>query len=123
LKKGLGLKVTLARDLTYSGLYWFMVEQVRNLIAGAEYREQRHSQRSVYVNVIPPMIGGSLISILTTPFDTIKTRIQSGVEMRGTLTEQIRQTFRKEGYLGLFSGVQHRVARNTITSVLYLSIF
>jgi hypothetical protein len=69
------------------------------------------------------MIGGSLISIITAPFDTIKTRIQSGVEMKGTLRGQIMETFRREGYLGLFSGVQHRVARNTITSVLYLTIF
>jgi len=33
-----GLQATLARDLIYSCLYWFTIEQVRNLLLGAEYR-------------------------------------------------------------------------------------
>lgn len=33
-----GLQATLIRDLTYSCLYWLTIEQVRNFLMGAEYR-------------------------------------------------------------------------------------
>lgn len=46
---------------------------------GAEYREQKHKSTMVYANIIPAMVGGSLISLITTPLDTVKTRLQSGV--------------------------------------------
>lgn len=69
------------------------------------------------------MVGGFLISGITTPLDTIKTRLQSGVEIEGSLWQQSKNIYRKEGLLGLFSGVQYRVIRNTISSVLYLSLF
>jgi hypothetical protein len=41
------------------------------------------------------MIGGSLVSLITTPFDTIKTRLQSGVDMTGTLREQLKRILKK----------------------------
>lgn len=69
------------------------------------------------------MVGGSLISAITTPLDTIKTRQQSGVQISGSILSMLKSIYQKEGYIGLFSGVQHRVVRNTISSVLYLTIF
>lgn len=36
-----GFSATLTRDLTYSCLYWFMVEQIRNLVSGGEYRNSK----------------------------------------------------------------------------------
>jgi len=35
----------------------------------------------LYANVIPAAIGGSIISAITTPLDTLKTRLQSGVQI------------------------------------------
>lgn len=33
-----GYKITLARDLIYSALYWTMLESYRNVVANGEYR-------------------------------------------------------------------------------------
>lgn len=77
----------------------------------------------MYANVIPAMVGGSLISLITTPLDTLKTRLQSGIEMHGSTLSQLKQIYAREGHLGLFAGVQQRVLRNTISSVIYLSLF
>lgn len=75
------LKVTLMRDLTYSCLYWLSIEKIRNFLMGDEYRTHRGQKNVLYANVIPALIAGGLISAITTPLDTIKTRLQSGVEI------------------------------------------
>jgi len=46
---------------------------------GDEYRTHKGEKSILYANVIPAMVGGSLISAITTPLDTVKTRLQSGL--------------------------------------------
>lgn len=41
------------------------------------------------------MIGGSVISAITTPLDTIKTRLQSGLEIQGSLWQQFKHIYKK----------------------------
>lgn len=62
---------------------------------GEEYREHKHKSSMLYTNIIPAMIGGSLISFITTPLDTVKTRLQSGIEMSGSLWFQFKQIYKK----------------------------
>ena len=69
------------------------------------------------------MISGSLVSFITTPFDTLKTRLQSGIKLEGSIMSQMKEIYMKEGTIGLFAGVKQRVLRNTINSVIYLCLF
>ena len=121
-----GFKVTLIRDAIYSCLLWFTLEKVRNSVVGGEYRYNKHrksSRQVLYENVIPSGVAGSLISALTTPIDNLKTRIQSGIKCEGSLWKELGKIFRREGYFGLFSGVQYRVARNTIGTTIYVTSY
>lgn len=111
------------RDLTYSCMYWLMVEQIRNFLVGDEYRNGSKKPSMLYSSVLPAMISGSIISFATTPIDTLKTRLQSGVHIEGSMGKQLQSIYRKEGFTGIFAGVQQRVLRNTINSVIYLSLF
>lgn len=60
---------------------------------GEEYRSHKGEKNILYTNVIPALIGGSLISAITTPLDTIKTRLQSGVNIEGPLYRQVKKLY------------------------------
>lgn len=76
-----GLKVTLIRDLTFSALFWTSLEATRSLLTGSEYRKatlENHSHlKMLFLNFGSGIINGTIIAALTTPLDTVKTRIQS----------------------------------------------
>ena len=77
-----GYKVTLVRDIIYSSLFWTMLETYRNTIIGGDYRENvrknsSFSWHNFYLNLLPAFIIGGLVSAVTTPLDTLKTRVQT----------------------------------------------
>lgn len=105
-----GYKITLARDLTYSGLYWTMLETYRNVMAKGEYRgkifdNEGFTWRNLMINVLPGFVFGMLVSGITTPMDALKTRIQSQGIVKYKIINGILDIYRKEGLMGLFSGV------------------
>jgi hypothetical protein len=57
------------------------------------------------VNVLPGFVFGMLVSGITTPMDALKTRIQSQGIVKYKIINGILEIYRKEGLLGLFSGV------------------
>ena len=132
-KNNKGFKVTMMRDLTYSCLFWLSVETIRNYLVGKEYRNgltmtakgNRDIKEIMYANVIPGFVSAGLISILTTPMDTVKTRIQSGVvlEEKYSLIKQLKNIYVKEGLTGVFSGVQYRAFKNSISSPVYITMY
>ena len=93
-------------------------------MAGGEYRSfQTSESKLLYNNIIPAFISGSVISALTTPLDTIKTRIQSGVDLKGSIRSQLAEMHKREGWAGFFSGVHYRVARNTLGACIYIPTY
>ena len=71
----------MVRDLVYSALFWSILEYYRNRAVQGEYRAQRKIKdftwRNFTVNLIPGFVIASMVSALTTPLDTLKTRVQS----------------------------------------------
>lgn len=69
LRKMKGYKVTMQRDLTFSGIYWVMVEQIR--------KSQNRGDLESYLirNVVAGVIAGGFTSFITLPLDVVKTRI------------------------------------------------
>ena len=123
-----GFKVTLVRDLSYSMLFWLTLESVRNYFIGTDYRkklkESHHTSKEIFeLNLLPALISGSLISMITTPVDTIKTRLQSSAEINPSIIKWMINIYKVEGMMGLFSGVHFRVLKNSIHSSLYISLF
>lgn len=90
-----GLMPTLVRDLTYSCMYWLMVEQIRNFLVGREYRSGTQKPSMLYSSVLPAMVSGGIISLATTPIDTLKTRLQSGIHIEGSMFRQLQSIYRK----------------------------
>jgi hypothetical protein len=63
------------------------------------------------------------VSAVTTPLDTLKTRVQSkGITKYGILSG-ILNIYKAEGLAGLFSGVEMRVLKNSLHTSIYLFIY
>ena len=77
------------------------------------------------ITVIPALFGSLIASFCTTPLDTLKTRLQSGIEYKAVsgIKNQIQHIYNIEGAAGLYYGVQHRLSRSVISTILYLSLY
>ena len=75
------------------------------------------------MNVVPGFIFGMLVSGITTPMDTLKTRIQSQGITKYSILKGIFDIYKKEGFLGLFSGVEWRMLKSGLHSSLYIAIY
>ena len=105
-----GLGPTLWRDVPFSGIYW----------AGYEAWKQHFESRGktgTYVTFASGAISGTTASLLTQPFDVLKTRRQA-LLMSGTLPTRKTATIplclrilRTEGASALFAGVLPRTAK------------
>ena len=43
--------------------------------------------------------------------------------MKGSLTSQLSSIYRKEGLVGFFSGIYHRVARISVGATVYITLY
>lgn len=82
----------MTRDVIYSAIFWPMAEEIRNIYTGREYRfrsEETKDDAQYLPNIIAGCIAGGLASGITTPFDALKTRIQSGVPEGTSIRNQL----------------------------------
>ena len=75
-------------------LYWPIVQGSRNYFSGKEYRGS-HRDGAFDANAIAGIVGGSIVAVIATPFDTIKTRIQSGIKLEGSIKNQLKTIYYK----------------------------
>jgi hypothetical protein len=120
-----GLRATLTRDVIFSGIYWTLVELMRNKMAGGtEYRKIRKSNFDLLVdNALPGLVGGVTSSLITSPIDTVKTRIQTKSLVYTSMNAELLKIYQKEGLNGWFLGWKLRIMKSASHSVLYLVLF
>ena len=105
-----GLGPTLWRDVPFSGIYWAGYE------AWKRYFESQ-GKTGPYIAFASGAISGTTASLLTSPFDVLKTRRQA-LLMSGTLPSRETATIplclrimRTEGVGALFAGALPRTAK------------
>lgn len=103
-----GLSATLWRDVPFSGMYW----------VGYEYMKAgfgRRGYEGAPVAFVSGATSGICAALITSPFDTLKTRRQTMIyegTKSGTGTYQIvRDIVRNEGGRALFAGLTPRLAK------------
>jgi solute carrier family 25 protein 39/40 len=105
-----GLGPTLWRDVPFSGIYWAGYE------AWKRFFESR-GKKGAYVAFACGAISGTTASLITSPFDVLKTRRQA-LLMTGTMSSRTTATIpllahivRTEGTAALFAGVFPRTVK------------
>lgn len=113
-----GLEATLWRHAAWNGGYFGVIhgvkEQLKTLHVSTD--ETKPSGNTVLMdNLIAGTIGGTVGTILNTPFDVAKTRIQNSSAIFGasppyTLT-MLKQIAQNEGFSALYKGFLPKVLR------------
>lgn len=112
-----GYGATFVRDAPYAGLYVLFYENQKDIFnrmfpsTGA-----RSSTTAAVINSGSAVVAASLATTSTSPFDTVKTRIQLEPAKYRTFLSTAVQIARHDGVLGLFDGLSLRLSRKALSS-------
>ncbi|CAG8525433.1 7226_t:CDS:1 [Acaulospora morrowiae] len=104
-----GLEATLWRHATWNGGYFGVVFGVRKRLPKAENKQQQLRN-----NFIAGSIGGTVGTILNTPFDVVKTRIQNDsgpVRKYNWTLPAVKTVIQEEGPRALYKGFVPKLLR------------
>ncbi|KAL7475695.1 hypothetical protein ACHAW6_001604 [Cyclotella cf. meneghiniana] len=130
-----GLPVTLLRDVCFSALYFFCLEQLRaafeQSVGKREDCLQKGTQLSLSATITHNFLSGAaaatVATVLTGPFDVIKTRTQTmhngSVHTKHGLLVFMKSIYKHEGIAGLWRGNLTRMAKVVPASAIMISCY
>ncbi|RIA87319.1 mitochondrial 2-oxodicarboxylate carrier 1 [Glomus cerebriforme] len=104
-----GLEATVWRHATWNGGYFGVIFTIRKSLPKAENKQQQLRN-----NFIAGAVGGTVGTIINTPFDVVKTRIQndSGIVKKYNWTlPAVATVAKEEGIKALYKGFVPKVLR------------
>ncbi|KAJ1976309.1 hypothetical protein H4R34_004029 [Dimargaris verticillata] len=114
---------TMLRDAPYAGLYIAFYEQFKLQIPDL-LRKSMGVQLPVPVTGIGAgLLAGVTATLLTQPFDMVKTRMQLKPETYQTAWQSARLIVKNDGPLGFFRGAALRVARKAVSTSISWTIY
>ncbi|CAG8477144.1 9032_t:CDS:2 [Ambispora gerdemannii] len=117
-----GYGATVLRDAPQAGLYVLFYERAK-LWIGAWKTANSYTIASPIIHSSSAVFAGIAATIITQPFDMLKTRMQlRPLDYRNTL-QAGRKMLREEGFLGFFDGITLRLARKTVQSAIAWTIY
>ncbi|ODV89032.1 hypothetical protein CANCADRAFT_132988 [Tortispora caseinolytica NRRL Y-17796] len=107
-----GLEATLWRHIVWNAGYFGVIFQVRSLLPAAQTKSAKTRN-----DLIAGTIGGTFGTVLNTPFDVVKSRIQNTVRVAGQVPKYnwawggLFTVAREEGFGALYKGFLPKVLR------------
>ncbi|KAJ3275711.1 hypothetical protein HDV01_007177 [Terramyces sp. JEL0728] len=116
--KGLfaGFGATAMRDAPFAGIYVYFYEHFK--IIG----NQRQVNPTI-VNMTSGLFGGFMATLVTQPFDMIKTRIQLKPQEYKNMVYAFGKVVGREGVRSLYSGMVPRVLRKSFSSAISWTVY
>ncbi|CAK9303962.1 unnamed protein product [Gordionus sp. m RMFG-2023] len=124
-----GWAPTILRDVPFSALYWVNYEHIKSRFITKS--TPRKSQ--IMIAFISGGVAGTVASILTTPFDVIKTHRQIELgeleakhincSKSNTTFSLIKKLYRVNGFKGLYAGVVPRVIKVAPACAIMISTY
>lgn len=116
-----GVGATLWRDVPFSGLYWALVEPIREQLVP---KDGPTSEWQVFeANAIAGGVSGAIAGAITTPFDVVKTRMQVYHTNNVKTFSMMKDIFVSEGLAGLFKGWSARSSKAVPACAIVLSAY
>jgi solute carrier family 25 2-oxodicarboxylate transporter 21 len=112
-----GIEAACWRNGSWNGAYFGCIQSLRSALPVAEGSDTMWARSEVLRNFVAGTIGGMIATTVNTPFDVVKTRIQSHVPSSGTSSVYrwawpgLVHIVRSEGVRGLYRGFLPKVLR------------
>lgn len=113
-----GFGPTMLRDGPFAGIYLLFYENFKRLST-----RYTHISNEIAANMVSATSAGVMATLITQPFDMVKTRMQLKPQEYPFLVSSVRQIAASEGITAFFSGMMPRVARKSLSSALAWTIF
>lgn len=123
-----GLGPTLLRDVPFSAMYWYNYEMGKSWLCGLS----NITEPTLTITFVSGAVSGSIASIVTLPFDVVKTRkqVELGELQAKNLPGQASSTFyvmcrivAENGFRGLFAGFLPRVIKVAPACAIMISSY
>jgi len=107
-----GLESTMWRHVLWNAGYFGCIFQVRQLLPAADTKRGQ-----IFNDIISGSVGGTVGTILNTPMDVVKSRIQNTQKMAGVVAKYnwawpaVATVAREEGFAALYKGFLPKVLR------------
>lgn len=129
-----GFGATAIRDAPYAGLYVLFYEQMKQQLSTlATSHELRHDGDSpparlgdtlaASVNFTSGILAGAGCSVVSNPFDAVKTRIQLQPGEYRNMFHAARKMIAEEGLKALWDGLALRMSRKALSSALAWTVY
>ncbi|KAF9091894.1 hypothetical protein BGX27_001937, partial [Mortierella sp. AM989] len=118
-----GFESTVWRHATWSGAYFMSIHIFRTAFPE---RSGTSKNESMLRNFVAGTIGGIFGTLLNTPFDVVKSRIQNqkkGTVKYGFVFPSIARIYREEGFRALYKGLAPKIVRLGPGGGLLLVVF
>ena len=123
-----GVGASLVKDVPFAGLYWTLLEPSRHWLDNHIHISPGASgadMQTLASNALAGSAAGAAAAAVTTPFDVVKTRLQtSDVQLaRKSTIECLVSVARSGGVRGLFSGWGPRTLRTAAAYGILMSSY
>lgn len=134
-----GFGATAIRDAPYAGLYVLFYEQSKKRLSASRFFLSSEDDRSksegaggmrtmgfsraAAINFSSAMAAGVLCSVLTNPFDAVKTRIQLQPGEYKNMFAASRKMLAEEGVRSMWDGLMLRMSRKALSSALAWTVY
>ncbi|KYK55919.1 hypothetical protein DCS_07884 [Drechmeria coniospora] len=126
-----GFGATCLRDAPYAGLYVLLYDvlKTRLAIVASSHRSHESEQGSMQgwlassVNFNAAIIAGAACSVISNPFDAIKTRIQLQPRRYRNAWKASYMMVIEDGFLSLWNGLALRMCRKALSSALAWTLY
>ncbi|KAI9004131.1 mitochondrial carrier domain-containing protein [Gaertneriomyces semiglobifer] len=116
-----GFGATALRDAPHAGVYVLFYENCKKLAAGL--LGSQSTQLTPMIHMGSGLVSGVAATVITNPFDVIKTRMQLKPTDYPSTLHSISKITKEEGFRGFFSGIMPRLLRKTFSSAITWTIY
>ncbi|KAF9140402.1 hypothetical protein BG015_001675 [Linnemannia schmuckeri] len=116
-----GLEATIWRHATWSGMYFMTIHGFRTAFPELSTASR---EESMMRNFVAGTLGGAVGTLVNTPFDVVKSRIQNQHEGPiGYTFSRVARLYRQEGFRALYKGLAPKLLRLGPGGGLLLVVF